>query len=29
MDVVDWIGLAENKEKWRAPVNAEMDFQVL
>jgi hypothetical protein len=25
---VDWIGLAQNREKWRALVNAVLNFQV-
>jgi hypothetical protein len=25
---VDWIGLAQDKDKWRAHVNAVMDLQV-
>jgi hypothetical protein len=27
-DGVDWIGLAEDKDKWRALVNAVMNFRV-
>jgi hypothetical protein len=26
---VDWIGLAQDRDKWRAPLNAVMDLQVL
>jgi hypothetical protein len=27
-DIVDWIDLAQNREKWRAPANAVMNVQV-
>jgi hypothetical protein len=28
LSLVDWIGLAEDRERWRALVNAVMNFQV-
>jgi hypothetical protein len=28
-DGVDWVGLAQNRDKWRAPVNAAMNLRVL
>jgi hypothetical protein len=27
-DVIDWIGLTQDKEKWRALVNKEMNIRI-
>jgi hypothetical protein len=28
LNVVDWIGLAHDRYRWRAPVNSEMNLQL-